>query len=66
MRSSSRVRDQTRKALYEAVNQTLGSIGTTIFTVMSALAVQHGSINLGQGFPDTTARPTCCRQRRMR
>ncbi len=25
----------------------------TIFTVMSALAVQHGAINLGQGFPDT-------------
>ena len=29
------------------------SMGTTIFTVMSALAVEHGSINLGQGFPDT-------------
>nr|TFG54102.1 MAG: aminotransferase [Hyphomicrobiales bacterium] len=26
--------------------------GTTIFTVMSALAVDHGAINLGQGFPD--------------
>ena len=35
------------------VNSLLGSIGTTIFTVMSALALQHGSINLGQGFPDT-------------
>ncbi len=35
------------------VNQTLSSIGTTIFTVMSALAVEHSSINLGQGFPDT-------------
>src|ERR1043165_1707637 len=35
------------------VNQILGSIGTTIFTVMSALAVEHRSINLGQGFPDT-------------
>ncbi len=35
------------------VNSLLGSLGTTIFTVMSALAVQHGSINLGQGFPDT-------------
>jgi N-succinyldiaminopimelate aminotransferase len=34
-------------------NSYLGSIGTTIFTVMSALAVEHGSINLGQGFPDT-------------
>ncbi len=27
--------------------------GTTIFAEMSALAVQTGSINLGQGFPDT-------------
>ena len=34
-------------------NSYLGPIGTTIFTVMSALAVEHKSINLGQGFPDT-------------
>jgi aspartate/methionine/tyrosine aminotransferase len=34
-------------------NAYLGSIGTTIFTVMSALAVRHDAINLGQGFPDT-------------
>lgn len=34
-------------------NALLGQTGTTIFTVMSALAVQHGAINLGQGFPDT-------------
>ena len=34
-------------------NSLLSGIGTTIFTVMSALAVEHGSINLGQGFPDT-------------
>ena len=26
--------------------------GTTIFTVMSVLALQHNAINLGQGFPD--------------
>ena len=31
----------------------LQSLGTTIFTVMSALATEHKSINLGQGFPDT-------------
>lgn len=30
----------------------LPGVGTTIFTVMSALAQQHGAINLGQGFPD--------------
>lgn len=36
-----------------SANTYLGSIGTTIFTVMSALANEHKSINLGQGFPDT-------------
>ncbi len=34
------------------VNQTFGGLGTTIFTVMSALAQDHKAINLGQGFPD--------------
>lgn len=34
-------------------NELLSGLGTTVFTVMSALAVQHGAINLGQGFPDT-------------
>ncbi len=34
-------------------NTLLANTGTTIFTVMSALAVQHSAINLGQGFPDT-------------
>ncbi len=35
------------------VNSQLAAVGTTIFTVMSALATEHRSINLGQGFPDT-------------
>jgi methionine aminotransferase len=30
----------------------LPNVGTTIFTVMSQLAVEHGAVNLGQGFPD--------------
>ncbi len=34
------------------VNSVLSSFGTTIFEVMSGLAREHGSINLGQGFPD--------------
>jgi aspartate/methionine/tyrosine aminotransferase len=34
-------------------NSILTGYGTTIFTVMSALAVEHNAINLGQGFPDT-------------
>ena len=33
-------------------NSLLSGIGTTVFTVMSALAQKHGAINLGQGFPD--------------
>ncbi len=33
-------------------NDLLSATGTTIFTVMSALANEHGAINLGQGFPD--------------
>ncbi|MBK1615211.1 methionine aminotransferase [Rubrivivax gelatinosus] len=30
----------------------LPNVGTTIFTVMSALAAECGAVNLGQGFPD--------------
>ena len=30
----------------------LPQVGTTIFTIMSALAAEHQAINLGQGFPD--------------
>lgn len=30
----------------------LPNVGTNIFTIMSGLAVEHGAINLGQGFPD--------------
>ncbi|MGW4645365.1 pyridoxal phosphate-dependent aminotransferase [Kitasatospora sp. NPDC004289] len=35
------------------LNRSLAGMGTTIFAEMSALAVTTGSINLGQGFPDT-------------
>ena len=34
------------------VRSKLPAAGTTIFSVMSALAQQHGAVNLGQGFPD--------------
>src|SRR5262245_6824703 len=30
----------------------LPTVGTTIFTVMSQLALEHKAVNLGQGFPD--------------
>ena len=35
-----------------AIRSKLPNTGTSIFTVMSALAAEHGAINLGQGFPD--------------
>ena len=35
----------------------LPAVGTTIFTVMSALAAQHQAVNLGQGFPDFACDP---------
>ncbi|MCX4653388.1 pyridoxal phosphate-dependent aminotransferase [Streptomyces microflavus] len=35
------------------LNRRLAGFGTTIFAEMSALAARTGSINLGQGFPDT-------------
>ena len=33
-------------------NSILSGLGTTVFEVMSRLAIEHGAINLGQGFPD--------------
>jgi len=35
------------------LNSALAGMGTSIFAEMSALAVETGSVNLGQGFPDT-------------
>ncbi|MGG1944363.1 pyridoxal phosphate-dependent aminotransferase [Trinickia sp. NRRL B-1857] len=35
-----------------ALASRLPNVGTTIFTVMSALAAERGAVNLGQGFPD--------------
>ncbi len=35
----------------------LPRVGTTIFTVMSALATERNAINLGQGFPDFECNP---------
>ncbi|MBK9134219.1 MAG: pyridoxal phosphate-dependent aminotransferase [Betaproteobacteria bacterium] len=39
------------------IESRLPSVGTTIFTVMSALAQETGAINLGQGFPDFDGDP---------
>jgi methionine transaminase len=35
----------------------LPAVGTTIFTVMSTLALETGAVNLGQGFPDFECDP---------
>jgi methionine transaminase len=35
----------------------LPAVGTTIFSVMSALAAEHKAVNLGQGFPDFDCDP---------
>ncbi|WP_137918040.1 pyridoxal phosphate-dependent aminotransferase [Hydrogenophaga sp. 2FB] len=35
----------------------LPNVGTTIFSVMSALATEHNAVNLGQGFPDFDCDP---------
>jgi methionine aminotransferase len=39
-------------SILPAIPSKLPRVGTTIFTVMSQLAQQHGAVNLGQGFPD--------------
>ncbi|MFY0671880.1 MAG: methionine aminotransferase [Bacteroidia bacterium] len=39
------------------LNSKLPNTGTTIFTVMSALANKHNAINLSQGFPDFSCHP---------
>jgi len=40
-----------------SIESRLPTVGTTIFTVMSALAQEHGAVNLGQGFPDFDCDP---------
>ncbi len=45
-----------------AVVSRLPQVGTTIFTVMSALAVEHQAVNLGQGFPDFACDPSLVNQ----
>ncbi len=39
------------------IESKLPKVGTTIFTVMSALATEKGAVNLGQGFPDFPCDP---------
>ena len=39
------------------IESKLPHVGTTIFTVMSRLALEHDAINLSQGFPDFDCAP---------
>ena len=41
----------------KAGNSILSSYGTTVFEVFSRLALEHGAINLGQGFPEDRGPP---------
>ena len=43
------------------ITSKLPKTGTTIFTVMSALAAEHNAVNLGQGFPDFMCHPDLLR-----
>ncbi len=47
----------TPNAQLAALQSRLPNVGTTIFTVMSALATEKGAVNLGQGFPDFDCDP---------
>lgn len=49
--------DVSLRAPLEPLVSKLPGVGTTIFSVMSALAVEHGAVNLGQGFPDFDCDP---------
>ena len=40
------------RLMHPPIDSKLPRVGTTIFTVMSRLAAEHGAINLSQGFPD--------------
>lgn len=42
----------TDNAQVRHLNPVFAGLGTTIFTVMSSLAVAHKAVNLGQGFPE--------------
>ncbi|MDP3226021.1 MAG: pyridoxal phosphate-dependent aminotransferase [Rubrivivax sp.] len=44
------------------IESRLPKVGTTIFTVMSALAQETGAVNLGQGFPDFNCDPALLKQ----
>jgi methionine aminotransferase len=56
MRGGAKIGDTCRPSVRTEpamrIETKLPKVGTTIFTVMSQLAMQHKAVNLGQGFPD--------------
>ncbi|MDF3837899.1 pyridoxal phosphate-dependent aminotransferase [Cupriavidus basilensis] len=54
---SSAVQSAPRLAPLTPPLSRLPKVGTTIFTVMSALAAERNAVNLGQGFPDFDCDP---------
>lgn len=55
--NSSSTSVKTAIAASFAFNSKLPEVGTTIFSTMSALAVEKNAVNLGQGFPDFECDP---------
>jgi methionine transaminase len=49
--------NNTALARTPRLDSRLPAVGTTIFTVMSALALEKNAVNLGQGFPDFECDP---------
>ena len=46
------VKGHARPSEPKPLNELFTDLPTTIFTVMTNLAIKHNTINLGQGFPD--------------
>lgn len=46
------VNGQASMGEHKPLNDVFTGLPTTIFTVMTNLAIKHQTINLGQGFPD--------------
>lgn len=46
------INDWQDRPLPRGVSDKLAPFGTTIFTTMTKLAMEHGAVNLSQGFPD--------------
>jgi methionine transaminase len=51
------LKDQTVPEHLIRIHSKLPNVGTTIFSTMSALAMEHNAINLSQGFPDFDCSP---------